>query len=75
MAIVAARILQRGIPKDVEVDEKQGKDEKYRNRNADCNSDPGGMGDAMGRSAACTKVGKIGRGLVSEYVGRFYREI
>ena len=75
MAIVAARILRRGIPKDVKVNEKQGKDEKYRNRNADCDSDPGGMGDAMGRSAAGTKVREIGWGLVSEYVGRFYREI
>ena len=75
LTIIAARILRRSIPKDVKVNEKQGKDEKYRNRNADCDSDPGGMGYAMGRSAAGTKVGEIGWGLVSEYVGRFYRKI
>lgn len=75
LTIVAARILRRSIPKDVKVDEKQGKYEKYRNRNADCDSDPSGVGDAMGRSAASTKVREIGWGLVSEYVGRFYGEI
>ena len=75
LTIIAARILRRSIPKDVKVNEKQGKDEKYRNWNADCDSDPGGMGYAMGRSAAGTKVGEIGWGLVGEYVGRFYRKI
>ena len=75
LAITAARIIRRGIPMDVEVNEKQGKYEKYRNRNADCDSDPGGMGDAMGRIAAGTKVREIGWGLVSEYIGRCYREI
>ena len=71
LAITAARILQRSIPVDIKVNEKQGKDEKYRNRNADCDSDPGGMGDTMGRSAAGAQVREIGWGLVCEYIGRF----
>ena len=74
MAIIAARILWRSILKDVKVNEKQGEDEKYCNGDTDCDSDPGGMGNTMGRSAASAKVREIGWGLVSEYIRRFYRK-
>lgn len=65
-------MVRGGISVDIEVYKEQGKDEKYGNRHADCYGDPGVVRDAVGRSARRTKVGKIGWGLVSEDVRRFY---
>ena len=59
---------------DIEVNEEQGKDEEYANGNADCNGDPGVVGDTMGRSAGGTEVGEIRWGLVGEDIRRFYGE-
>ena len=59
---------------DIEVNEEQRKDEKHGNGNADCNGDPGIVGETMGRSAGSTEGGEIRWGLVGEDVRRFHGE-
>ena len=59
---------------DIEIYEEQRKNEKYANGNADCNGDPGVVGDTTGRSAGGTEVGKIRWGFGGEDVRRFYGE-
>ena len=51
---------------DIEVNKKQGKDEKYGHRHANRYGDPGIVRDTVERSAGGTKVGEIRWRLVSE---------
>lgn len=72
MAVALAGTICGSILVDIEVNEEQGKDEKYSDGNADCYGNAGVVGDTMRRSAGGTDIREIRWGLIREDVRSFY---